>query len=74
MSTLTKVLIVVTSHSQLGSTGKATGYYLPEVSHPYQTFVERGISVDIASIQGGNAPMDSQSFDVNYSPLKRASF
>lgn len=53
MKTNKKVLIVVTSHSQLGSTGKATGYYLPEVSHPYFELEKSGFAIDIASPLGG---------------------
>ena len=59
-----KVLIVVTSHATLGTTGKPTGYYLPEVSHPYAALVEQGITVDIASPQGGKAPLDPKSLDL----------
>ncbi len=58
-----KVLIVVTSHSQLGNTGKITGYYLPEVAHPYAALVERGFEVDIASPKGGKAPLDPNSIN-----------
>lgn len=65
MSTSKKVLIVVTSHGVLGSTGKPTGYYLPEVSHPYQALSARGIAVDFASIRGGNAPVDPSSLNMN---------
>ena len=56
-----KVLIVLTSHALLGTTGTPTGYYLPEVSHPYFELVEHGIDVDIASIKGGEAPVDPKS-------------
>lgn len=59
-----KVLIVVTSHANLGTTGKPTGYYLPEVTHPYAVLVEQGITVDIASPQGGKAPLDAKSLDL----------
>lgn len=59
-----KVLIVVTSHATLGSTGKPTGYYLPEVTHPYAALVEAGFAVDIASPQGGRAPLDARSLDL----------
>ena len=58
-----KILIVVTSHGQLGDTGKATGYYLPEVSHPYEKLKALGFEVDIASPKGGKAPMDESSRD-----------
>lgn len=33
-----QVLLIVTSHSKLGNTGKATGVYLPELAHPYEGF------------------------------------
>src|SRR4051794_17226057 len=56
-----RALIVVTSHAVLGSTGKATGYYLPEVSHPYVALREAGFAVDFASPRGGEAPMDPAS-------------
>lgn len=61
---IVKALIVVTSHGQMGSTGKATGYYLPEVSHPFYELREAGIEVDIASPQGGKAPLDEKSRDL----------
>ncbi|OQW51899.1 MAG: hypothetical protein A4S09_09535 [Proteobacteria bacterium SG_bin7] len=61
MNSLIKVLIVVTSHNQLGNTGKPTGYYLSEVAHPYEKFIEAGIEVDIASPKGGEAPLDPNS-------------
>lgn len=56
-----KVLIVVTSHSQMGSTNEKTGYWLGEVTHPYKELVDAGIEVDIASIAGGKAPVDQRS-------------
>ena len=65
MSASKKVLIVVTSHDRLGDTGKQTGYYLPEVSHPYYALVDAGHEVDIASPQGGEAPMDQGSRDTS---------
>ena len=64
MTTQKKALIVVTSHSQLGDTGKPTGYYLPEVTHPYAALTARGIEVDIASIAGGTAPLDPRSLQL----------
>ena len=59
-----KALIVVTSHDRLGDTGKPTGYYLPEVSHPYYALRDAGLEVDIASPRGGEAPMDEGSRDL----------
>lgn len=65
MTTQKRALIVVTSHAKLGDTGKPTGYYLPEVAHPYAALVARGIEVDIASIAGGTAPLDPSSLQLN---------
>lgn len=56
-----KALIVITGHDQLGSTGKKTGWYLPEVTHVYYPLIEAGFSVDFASIKGGLAPLDPNS-------------
>lgn len=60
-----KVLITVTSHSQLGQTGKPTGYYLPEVTHPFFALKEAGIAADILSPKGGKAPLDERSRDAS---------
>jgi len=56
-----RVLFVVTSNDQLGTTGEKTGYYFSEVTHPYFQIVEAGFEVDIASPKGGLAPMDPRS-------------
>ena len=56
-----KALIVVTNHSELGQTGKETGYFLSEVTHPYMILHRAGVQVDIASPKGGRAPMDPKS-------------
>ena len=61
-TSLEKVLIVLTSHTELGDTGKSTGFWLPELTHPYYEFVEAGYTVDIASINGGSEPVDPKSF------------
>jgi putative intracellular protease/amidase len=58
-----KILIVLTSHTELGNTGKKTGFWLPELTHPYYEFTEAGYSVDVASIEGGMAPVDSKAFE-----------
>lgn len=52
-----KVLIVLTSHDTLGNTDKETGFYLPEVTHPYEVFVRAGFMIDFVSPKGGKAPM-----------------
>lgn len=58
-----KILIVLTSHTELGNTGKKTGFWLPELTHPYYEFIESGYTVDVASIEGGMAPLDNKAFE-----------
>lgn len=62
-ATKDKILIVLTSHTKLGNTGKKTGFWLPELTHPYYEFTKAGYTVDIASIAGGIAPVDNKSFE-----------
>ncbi|KAI9807161.1 MAG: hypothetical protein M1825_005879 [Sarcosagium campestre] len=57
-----KVLIVLTSHNQLGDTGKPTGWYLPEFAHPYYA-LEPHADIVIASPKGGEAPLDQGSVE-----------
>ncbi len=57
-SKMKKVLFVVTSHDKKGSTGQATGYYLSEVSHPWEVLHNVGYEIDFVSPQGGKAPVD----------------
>lgn len=58
-------LIVVTSNDQLGSSGQKTGWFLSEVSHVYWPLVNDGFSVDFASPQGGDAPMEKDSLKLD---------
>ena len=53
-----KVLFVVTSHDTKGSTGEPTGYYLGEVSHPWEVLADAGYEIDFVSPKGGKAPVD----------------
>lgn len=64
-----KILFVVTSHNTKGSTGEKTGYYLGEVSHPWDVLVEAGYEIDFVSPKGGNPPVDG--FDLNDSVNKK---
>jgi len=57
-----KVLIVLTSHSKLGDTGKPTGWYLPEFAHPYHVLSPHATIV-VASPKGGEAPLDPGSIE-----------
>jgi putative intracellular protease/amidase len=53
-----RALIVLTSHGELGDTGRPTGFYLPEAAHPWRVFTDAGMRVDLVSVQGGKPPMD----------------
>lgn len=53
-----KALIVTTSHGVLGDSGKATGVYGSEMNIPYYEFLDAGMTVDIASIEGGKIPIE----------------
>ena len=59
--------MVLTNHDQLGNTGKKTGWYLPEVAHPYHVFKKNGYDIVMCSPKGGVAPMVSLFFSrTNY--------
>jgi len=53
-----KVLFVLTSHGDLGDTGRKTGFYLPELTHPLAVVRDAGYDFDLASPKGGEPPMD----------------
>jgi putative intracellular protease/amidase len=61
-----RALVITTSHSTLAAPGEtegpATGVFASEMTHPYYTFLDGGMSVDVASIAGGEIPIDPQSF------------
>ena len=57
-----KALIVTTSHDELGDGGKETGVFGSELTVPYYAFLDGGMTVDVASIQGGEIPIDPSSF------------
>lgn len=54
-----RVLLVLTSHDDLGGVRK-TGYYVGEAAHPWRVFTDAGYEVDIASIAGGVPPEDGR--------------
>lgn len=56
-----RALIVTTSQGTLGEGGKATGVFASEMTAPYYAFLDSGMEVDIASIQGGQIPIEPQS-------------
>lgn len=56
-----KVLIVLTSHDELGNTGKKTGFWLEELAAPYYVFKDAGCQITLASPNGGRPPLDPKS-------------
>src|SRR5690625_6011838 len=56
-----KLLMVLTSHNQLGDTGRQTGFWLEEFAAPYYRFIDGGATVTLASPQGGHPPLDPTS-------------
>ena len=56
-----KVLMVITSHDQLGNTGRKTGLWLEEFAAPYYVFKDAGVEITLASPKGGRPPLDPKS-------------
>ena len=56
-----KILMVLTSHDELGDTGKKTGFWLEEFAAPYYAFIDAGVEVTLASPAGGQPPLDPSS-------------
>jgi len=56
-----KILMVLTSHDQLGDTGKKTGFWLEEFAAPYYVFKDAGAQLTLASPKGGQPPLDPKS-------------
>ena len=56
-----KVLMVITSHDQLGNTGRKTGFWLEELAAPYYVFKDAGVDITLASPKGGRPPLDPKS-------------
>jgi putative intracellular protease/amidase len=55
------ILMVLTSHDQLGDTGKKTGFWLEEFAAPYYTLKEAGAKLTVVSPKGGQPPLDPKS-------------
>jgi putative intracellular protease/amidase len=56
-----KILMVMTSHSKLGNTGRKTGVWLEEFAAPYYVFRDAGLDITLASPRGGHPPIDPRS-------------
>lgn len=60
MEGMTRALIALTSHSELGRTGRSTGYYVGEAAEPWEVFRAAGYDVDLVSVAGGEPPVDGR--------------
>jgi putative intracellular protease/amidase len=56
-----KIVMVLTSHSELGNTGEKTGFWIEEFAAPYYVFLDSGADITIASPKGGQPPIDPSS-------------
>ncbi len=56
-----KALMVITSHDQLGNTGRKTGFWLEGLAAPYYVFKDAGVEITLASPKGGRPPLDPRS-------------
>jgi len=56
-----KILMVMTSHDRLGDTGHRTGFWLEEFAAPYYVFRDSGVDLTLASVKGGQPPIDPKS-------------
>jgi putative intracellular protease/amidase len=61
-----KILMVLTSHDELGSTGRKTGFWLEEFAAPYYVFKDAGAVITLASPQGGQPPLDPKSAEKDF--------
>lgn len=58
---MSNVLIIVTAHAALGNTGEKTGLWFEELTTPYYAFLDGGAKAAIASLPGGQIPLDPRS-------------
>lgn len=56
-----KILFVLTSHDELGDTGKKTGFWVEEFAAPYYALLDKGATITVATPKGGQAPIDPSS-------------
>ncbi len=61
-----KVLIVLTSHDELGSTGRKTGFWMEELAAPYYAFKDANAEIVLASPKGGQPPLDPKSNEPSF--------
>ncbi|KQN34383.1 dimethylallyltransferase [Pedobacter sp. Leaf41] len=61
-----KVLFVLTSHDELGNTGLKTGFWSEELAAPYYALTDKNVEVVLASVKGGQPPIDPKSEDPSF--------
>jgi putative intracellular protease/amidase len=69
-----KILMVLTSHEELGDTGEKTGFWLEEFAAPYYVFKDAGAEVTLASPKGGQPPLDPKSAGQEFQTASTARF
>lgn len=69
-----KILMVLTSHDQLGTTGLKTGFWLEEFAAPYYVFKDANADITIASPKGGQPPLDPKSDEPDFQTAATARF
>jgi len=60
------ILMILTSHDQLGDTGLKTGFWLEEFAAPYYTLLDAGAKITLASPKGGQPPIDPKSDEPDF--------
>jgi putative intracellular protease/amidase len=58
-----RILIALTSHADLGDTGRKTGFYVSEAAEPWSVFTGAGYEVELVSVEGGEPPRDGEDPD-----------
>ena len=69
-----KILMVLTSHDQLGNTGKKTGFWLEEFAAPYYIFLDAGAEITLASPLAGQPPLDPKSNEPDFQTIATKRF
>jgi putative intracellular protease/amidase len=69
-----KILMVLTSHDELGNTGKKTGFWLEEFAAPYYVFKDSGAEITLASPKGGQPPLDPKSAEKDFQTVATERF
>lgn len=61
-----KILLILTSHEQLGNTDQKTGFWLEEFATPYYIFKDANVDITLASPKGGQPPLDPKSNEADF--------